>query len=83
MIALIRHKPDINQLKKLLKVDNKMIIIDRKLIERFKYSKSFKSPMIKKRSPGEQERVKKEMDEYRKKYGLKALNEKLKKFFGL
>ena len=35
------------------------------------------------RSPEEQERVKKEMDEYKKKYGLKALNEKLRKEAGL
>lgn len=38
---------------------------------------------IKKRSPEEQERIKKEMDEYREKHGLKALNEKLRKEAGL
>ena len=38
---------------------------------------------IKKRSPEEQERVKKEMDDYKKKHRLEALHKKLRKEFGL
>ena len=38
---------------------------------------------VKVRDSEDQERIKKEMREYKNKYGLKALNEKLKKEFGL